>query len=463
MQWLPPQHALHQDGARVKQLRLGNQWGGKTTAGLVEIDWWCTGRHPHLETRRPPVEAWVVCASWSQSVAIQKKFWELCSKEELDPRTVFDDVKGFRGKNPVIRYTNGSIVRFKTTRQGGLNLASATIDVALLDEPTAQRVFEELRKRLLRRRGTLILTFTPINAPVEYLRELAEVGKISDHHFRLEARHLIPVGATEPMLLDDGTPMDADWIAEVRSNTLAREEPIVVDGEWETRVEGRLFRAFDSRVGGRHVVAELPPNPDLDLDLAIGIDHGWSFKQVAVLVGLDRSADGFPHVYVLDEYVGEGETTEDHDAAGILSMLQRWGVSWGDLVEVRGDKPYEEARVVGPVGRKSNADLMRALRTQLRLKRTAQLVPPIRQAKTGKGGGRGSIDRGCTWLHRAMVRDRFTVLSRCERLIGALERWDYTDSDEKDPIDALRYSTWRWAMRGSSFAREGREATVYVY
>lgn len=461
MLWLPHQRELLESLRTTKLLRIGNQWGGKSTAGLAEVDWRCTGKHPYIDVRNPPIEAWIVCASWSQSVAIQKKFWELCDRDELAADTVFDPMRGFRGKNPAVKYKNGSIVRFKTTNQGGLNLAGATIHHVLIDEPTEQRIYEELKKRLLRTGGTLTLTLTPINGPTAYLRELCERGAVEDIWYPLRPEQLVPVGRELPIRREDGVYMDDDWIQQTRDETLDLEEPVIVDGEWETRAVGRVFSAFDPRpTGGAHITEELPGG---EFKLCLGVDHGQKdFKQVALLVGVDISDPKAPTVHILAEYVGEGNTLPEDDARGILAMLAQFGWDWIDLDHARGDKPYDGARKARRVIRKSNAELARALRDELGLRaKRRPLVPPIRQAKTGAGGGRGSVDRGCTWLHRAMLRpDGFTVHPRCARLIEALEKWDFRDNDFKDPIDALRYATWDYAMKGRT---SGRGASVYVY
>lgn len=456
LRWLPPQEAFHRDEAHIKLLRLGNQWGGKTTAGLAEVDWHCTGRHPYHPVRPPPVEWWIVCASWAQSVAIQAKFWALCSRDELDDRTVFDPVKGFRGKSPVVRYRNGSIVRFKTTRQGGLQLAGATVHGVLIDEPTEQRIFGELRKRLLKTAGYLFLTLTPINGPVDYLRDLAQAGAISDHHYALRPEYLVPIGASAPLTLDDGTPMDAAWIEQIRSETLPHEAPIVIDGEWEVRAEGNTFRAFDTRTTeGRHIREALP---DRDLRICLGVDFGErTFKQIAVLVAVDVSAGDEPAVHVLDERVGDGLTTAEQDAEAILGMLEDWGLSWYDLHTAYGDRPHDGPRL----GRKGIKELSRAVAKVL--KKRGQLRGPveIRQAKTGIGGGKGAVHRGCAWLHRAMVAEnRFTIRPRCVRLIESFQKWAWQDDDWKDPIDALRYALWPYAMRGVATKTRNN---IYLY
>ena len=78
--WLPVQASFLADPSPIKLLRAGNQVG-KTMAGLAEVHFQALGRHPLRQVAaRPPGarwEAWVVCASWPQSLAIQEKLWQV--------------------------------------------------------------------------------------------------------------------------------------------------------------------------------------------------------------------------------------------------------------------------------------------------------------------------------------------------------------------------------------------------
>jgi hypothetical protein len=450
MQWLPPQDAFHRDDSSVKLLRTGNQLG-KTTAGLTEVHWRCMGVHPHFDTQEPPIEAWVICASWSQSLAIQAKFYAIAQRY-LKAGHRFDAVNGFHANRPAAIYENGSIVRFKTTQQGGLNLAGATIDVALFDEPPASpRIFEEVRKRLMRKQGTLLMALTPVNAPCEWLRELCEAGQVSDHHFRLEPETLIPVGDTEPLELPDGRPMDADWIDEIRRNTLPQEVPVVVDGEWEMRIEGRVFSQFDVT---QMVYDE---EPDGKLEVCIGIDHGTKVgKECAVLVLVDTSGDS-DRVIIWDEYIGAENTSTAQDARGILEMLKRNRLRWSQLDHVWGDRLY----IRGTADTKSNWELTESIARILSVP-SRSLSPQIRTVKRGRGRGAGSVNAGCRYLHQSMIHaGHFQVHPRCESVIDALQKWDYRDDDNKDKIDALRY-----ALQGHIFAPRRRQRPrqrLYLY
>lgn len=439
VRWTPPQHEFLACDAPRKLLRAGNQIG-KTWAGLAEVIYRALGTHPYLKTRPPPVEIWVVCTTWPQSVGVMKKFWELVPKDAVRSPQSFDPRYGFGKDNPAVVFRNGSIVRFRTTNQGAEALAGATIDFVLIDEPTDEDIYRELDRRLTRTAGALALTLTPVNRPTEYLRALTESGCVADLHHRMTPDAFVPLGSRGPLTLPDGTPLDAAWIAAQRKLVLPRYEPVVIDGEWECRVGEAVFPAFDRRSHVKDVRAA-------GYRLHVGWDHGeGDYREVAVLVGVD--CDGpHPRVAVLAEYAGDGLSTPDVDAEGVIDALAAAGVEWGQLRGSIGDKPTQ-----GRLSRRSNADLERALAREIRRRggsATDAIRPPIAQAKTGRGGGAGSLWRGAEWLHRAMLRPgHFAIHPRCERTILSLERWDGgRDSEWKDACDALRYGVWPYAIK----------------
>ncbi len=437
IRWLPGQLRFLQSDSRRKLYRAGNQSLGKTTAGLADVHWTAAGAHPYLRRPRPPTESWVICQSWSQSVSIMGKFWKLIPKAQLDPSTEFDPRVGFRGRNPMVQYRNGSIVRFKTTGQGAGNLAGATIHHVLIDEPTHPRLYEELNKRVLKTGGSISLCMTPINGPVAWLREMVEQGQVEDIHTPLTPEALIPVGSHGPLRLDDEhrTPMDADWIAELRRMTIPADAPVVIDGEWETRVSGRLFVAWDASTMKSAVL------PGGSVELYLGIDYGAgdrAYAQTAVLVAVQNYTSGgrrYQRIHVLDERTADGTTTSKQNAASVLDMLKANGISWRDLDGIFGDKPVRSRFV-----QKSNVTMMGDIARLLGVTFN-RLEPRIKRAKSGRGNRPGSVSEGCAFLHQAMVRGDFRVHSRCSRLLEGLDKWDYTTSHPlKDIIDALRYS-----------------------
>lgn len=456
--WRPlrRQFSFLSSAAPRRLLRAGNQWG-KTTAGVVDLLAYATGNNPWnpKATTKAPIQAWVICASWSQSLVIQAKIHDLIPLDLLHPDTAYDEAQGFSPiRAPVIRIRHKSggysTIRIKTMDQGGLRLSSATIDYAWFDEPPkTPRIYTEITKRVMRAGadGRIILTLTPVNAPVQWLQELAEAGKVEDHHARMEPAEFCLMRrtaagkwqeTTEPVRLRDGTPADLPWITAQIADTLPHEVPVVCHGEWRMAAGAPIFTAF------RPDMVTTKPPPD-DATLGLGIDYGVRvFSQTGLLVAWDSDEDDAA-LWVLDEYVGEHETTEDDDAEGILDMLDRNDLRWENLDWAHGDKAFTAGSGKRTISLKSNQRLERALARSRRARahsiaRTGP-VPPIRPAKRGAAGRSGSVEYGCTFLHRMMVAGRFWIHPRCERTIGAIQNYDMTqNSDESHNIDGLRYA-----------------------
>jgi len=215
-------------------------------------------------------------------------------------------------------------------------------------------------------------------------------------------------------------------------------------------VDGEFDAAFDR---GRHIVAELATPPANRRKLALGIDHGSQARtETAVLVQVDESQE-YPAVHVLDCIEGgEGQSIEE-DAANIISMLARNGLTWADLDHVMGDIPhYGGSRLV----KKSNQDLAYEIMRQLyphRKRTSLSLTPPIRTAKAGKGSGpRGSVMRGVAWIHRALMRPgQFKIHPDAMRIVECVERYRGGSTDPAGHlIDALRYALDPWIRRGQT-------------
>jgi len=439
MRWLPAQHSLLSATERVVLLRCGNQSQGKTTAALAEAIYRCIGHHPLKAIPSAPVEGWIITASWSQSLAIQQKLWELLPKAALDPSVEFDPVKGFRGRNPAVRFLNGSLLRIKTARQGGLALAGATIDFAIFDEPPPDaRIYGEVQKRVQHRAGTVILSLTPVNAPVDWLREEVEAGRIRDLHFRLEPQNLCFHGTDQPIRLTDGTLCDATWIEQVEAETLSWEAPVTIHGEFEFRHTDRIFENFHET---EHVIPNLLSSqvaPQGSVTLTFGADYGLDrLRTAACLAAIDESGK-HPKVYIIGEYSPDRSSTLDMDAAAVLSMLSARGVQWSELDYAWGDVAYSGKRGIN--AKKSNSAMLEALEDALGT--TRGLRPIIRGVKTGKGAGRGAVFRGYRWLNDAMIRPgHFFIDAACTRTIECFNKFNGGDrAPEKDQIDSVRYA-----------------------
>ena len=416
-----PQRDFLSCTAPVAMLRAGNQLG-KTWAGLVDVIYRCLGSSPYQPVAPAPIEAWIICFSWEQSLSVQAKFHALVPKTALKPGVEFGIGKGYTGRVPIVRFRNGSLVRFKTTNQGSLGLASATINHVLIDEPPPPDIWGELCARVLRNRGRIRLTMTPIGRPVEWLRKLVEQGEVVDLHYSLTVENTTPIGG-RPLL----TQAEIDGLA---ARYLPQERAQRLHGDWDKGfIEGRIFEGFDV---DKHV-SDLPPFGEVQI--GIGIDHGTDAgSQVATLTAISRTGgvEGNPRIWVLDQCISDGLTTPEQDARDIMGMLKRNGLVLESVDRWVGDRKHGGKRWGG---RKSNALLQQGFERELRLPIGSL---PFRVRTAWKPSG--SVFEGARILHAAMLRGDFFVHSRCKGLIDDLSHWTGDDDNHKHGIDSLRYS-----------------------
>lgn len=443
----PPQLALWQCPSKRRLLRGGNQVTRKTTAGCVEALWWCTHRHPYRKTPSRPVVVLFVCVAWQQSLAIQKKLWDLCPKDALRPGQTWDDQHGLGTKSPCLVFADGSVIWIRTENQGAKNMAGWTVDLIVYDEPPkSRRIYSELERRLTATNGDFVITMTPINAKIDWVREECEAGRMTDLHFRCTPEmFVLPDGTVTTVPGDDGPiPQDAAWIATQRKSVPHYEEPVTIDGEWECRSQGRVFRAWDAsrmRIPGL-MDSAVGPKGKRGWYL-LGIDYGDDrLRTAAVLVWVSEVADpkDQPAVHVLAEYVPEVSTTVGDDAKGILAMLASRGLSWHHLAGAFGDKRYTDA--AGKLTKKSNAMLEAAISSELG-QGGRKTSPPVHSAKRGEGAGAHAVWASVRWMDRSMLTPRhFFVDASCVRFIEALDDWDGTERHpRKDVLDGVRYAT----------------------
>jgi len=443
----PPQMAFWTCPSRRRLLRTGNQVGGKTTAACIEGLWWATHTHPHRRTPAGPVQIWFICVSWSQSLAIQRKMWALTPKPAItdETRARYTAERGFGANTPVMTFLDGSQIWFRTGKQDPLDQAGATLHLVLYDEPPKrQRNFSELERRLTRTGGEMALTMTPVNARVDWIKEMADTGALTDLHFRCTPEMLtLPNGTV--LRTEAGDAMDAEWIAGERRKVLAFEEPVLIDGEWEMRADGQVFEPWDPT---RHVVPRLYEHPDVGpkgrkVRLVLGIDWGDESLRTAAVLCAVQTADerrGIPgRVWILDEYVAQAATTVAMDADAVLAMLAARGLSWRMLASAHGDKRYTDAR--GRITRKSNFLFDAAIARRLGLA-SDRPVPRVRNAKRGERRGAGALWLSIRWMcERMMTPGGWAVDAGCSHLADALSVWDGTSMHRsKDVIDALRYA-----------------------
>ena len=439
VRWTAPQGTFLRyvdERNRPVLLRTGNQWLGKSTAGIGDAILRCLGRHPtDVRGQRGPIVAWAISPTNTHSIGLQSKAWQLAPKHEIVSGQEFDDVKGFRGRYPALKFANGSIIHFRTTKQGALTLSGATIDHVLIDELTTPRVYNELRKRVARRNGTIRLTLTPINAPADWLRELCAQGEVVDLHFKCRPEYCIPEGEEEPLRdPKSGRAMDAAWVADFRASSPEDERPVVIDGQWQIEHKDRELAGWSDNFA----FDERRPLPQF-AEYGLGVDYGEaSDRSVCVLVGWSPEGGA----WVLGEWCGDGRTPLLEQAAGIRTMVRRRGLHLRDVRHLVGD--INSAGPHGQIGSMNEA-LSAALAKVAATHRDPALPPGYGFRPANKR--KGSVDYRLRMLNAALSDRRLWVHESCNRLLNSMRQFKPGSREAKvlkDPLDALGYIVEQW-------------------
>lgn len=427
-----PQRLFVSDPSPQVLWRDGNQIG-KSFALAYDIIHRCRGTHPYVKVRKPPINVLVISVSHEQMVPLHEKLWDLAPKSEIDPDAYFTPGRGISGKPPRLVFYNGpgagSVIHFATYKQGSTRIAGGTYDLVICDEPPVESLYGEVKPRLLRKRGMLKIAMTPTpDMPDQtWLREIVEADGIVEHNYGLTEEACWPEGGLTPWLRQDE-------IDEYSAGLLEIEREMRMRGAWEPVISGRWLTGF----GDDNVSTKRPPAGAL---LGVGIDHGMvqRGKQAMVLAAFVGVNTDRPTAYYLDEYVASGFTTPEQDAAAILTMLRRNGLTYDDIDEWIGDRPMRSMRFET---KKSNSTLRAEL--ALKLNRPRERTRFIRIPKKFDGSviyGFRLMNTLCERRDADDVPHAF-YHPRCEQLIEAARRFAGDSRDpHKDVLDAARYIT----------------------
>lgn len=452
--WTEPQAEYLRSTAKRKLLRMGNG-GGKSRVCLADVKYRASKTHPFrpdINRRKGPTKQWIVTVSWKQAVPLMHQFKEMLGPNELRQSPSWDDARGWGKDSPTLIWPDGSSVGWRTMRQGPLAHAGAELDHILIDEPCLMEHYRELERRVYRRNGEISHGMTPVNAPgdLQWERDMCADGLIEDLNFPMDQR-LFRFTDGEIRRLVDGTICDEAWIAEQIKAVPLQYREIVINGGWdEIVVDGAFSETFSE---SKHVHEFVLDGAEL---LQLGIDHGsQAFTETAVLVAVDPRTE-YPSIYVLDEYEATKDSPAERDARAILDMIGRHragakSLTWSSLKRATGDIAHYGGR--GRINKKSNQELSYEIARELKLGKHQALTPPIWTAKTGAGSNpRGSVYRGVSWLHKALLRDgQVTIHPRCKSLIEALKSYRGGSTDPFGHlVDAFRYSLDPQIVKGQT-------------
>lgn len=407
----PVHLAFLRSGSRFRLLRAPSQ-SGKTTAGAYRLITACLGVDPHDPAPRPPpLHVRVVCHSWHQSLVIQRKIDELMPVGVLDDECVFHPVRGY--KHRTISFRNGSTAVIVTATQGRLALASATCDGIWIDEPPPEDIYAESVSRLVQTDGWLMMTLTPVGAPLAWLRAAVDDGAIEDHHYGLSV---------------DACPwMTQEQVEQAVRACLPSQRAQVIRAEWDGVTPDRFLDGFTVE----RSVSDLLDYSG-DAQVLITMDHGTRPGHEVALLVYRWTAHGARHAHVWDEYISPGRTTEVQDAMAILSMLERHGLSIHSVDAARGDINSAGKSHARHTVNKAFEDAFAALAGG----RSFQVERPRK--------GPGSVLRSARVINTALLDERLRIHPRCKTLIQAAMHWRGDDDEHKHRIDALGYGVYDW-------------------
>lgn len=438
--WTRPQQALFDS-----PYRLTVWWGangiGKSKA-LAELA--RRALASELSWQKPGPKVVILAGNtWSQLGSTLRYLWEMVDRGWFKAGIRYEG-GGIKGQRLAVYDIVGGPGKGGELRLGTFdaeNLAGPRADVVISDEPLPERVYNELWPRLLGRNGRMYMGFTPTlgtSTKLDYLWALVDApGQQVAGQIQTE------------LTLDAVTPQGGLWprpwmtqqeIDEFLAGISAVEADMRAGRSRQPRRHTAYFSAWGPHLmGSCQVGIDIPPGTRL----GIGIDHGSRpGAQRAMLVACGGT-DLLARAWVIDEYQGDGRTESEEDAAGIVSMIVRNGLTLGDIDLWIGDRAHGGDR---RGGMKSNERLKRAIAAHLGHDVrgrgwSAKLPKALRHMETPVKYDR-SVWEGCEILHRLMVGNtpRLRVAMHCAALNTDLSSWQGAKLDpHKDGIDALRY------------------------
>lgn len=282
------QEIFHSSPAR-KRLFAGGNRSGKTTGGATEIVWWATGKHPFLETPKPPVRLRAVTvdfinglskimlpeiARWMPPSELRNSSWEDSYNKEL--RTLTLD--------------NGSFIEFMSHDQDLDKFAGTSRHGIWFDEECPEEIYHECLLRLLDTEGSMWMTLTPLEGMGWVYDELYEKAKTDDSIFALVVE------------MTDNPYLNSTEAEAFLSGLSEEEKKIRMKGQF-IQIGGLIYPMFNRE---KHILEPFIP-PENWLHFA-SLDHGFNNPTAWLWCAVDP--DG--RVIVYDEHYESGKVVSQH-------------------------------------------------------------------------------------------------------------------------------------------------------
>lgn len=435
---------VHQSQSRLRFVRKPNQVGGTYSMG-AEIWWAALDLHPYRPPIAPGAPIWVMLTDLKDEyVTVCEKLWSIAPRHRLADGCKYVQSKGFlyRGAKMLV-LDNGRRVEFKSGTQDAMAVESGTVGAAFVNEPPTAAHLSGLLQRCSFHAAPVLMNFTPVGRPLEWLRALVEGEPERDIPPQVPGWEVFrPALTVEDCTTVRGQVIRSQESIDAQVSLMSPWERAQRQfGAWEGETADRRFEAWGQRLV--FTDAELE---DVEFEMVrAGIDHGeGDRKQCAYIVGLMHTEGLAPSVWVLSEYAAEAGSGPTEDTEGLLRALEDCGLTVYHLERIRGD--INSAGKLGE-GQRYNAILDRHIAAALGCQESPRRI----QAPDKR---RGSVNAGEVALSHAMREDRFRVHESCTHLIHALKHYrGPKDQDLKDPIDAVRYAVADVLLRARAKAQ----------
>lgn len=242
------QLGFHKSDARVRLLLGGNQ-SGKTIAGIVESIWTALGIHPYRRVRVPNRGRIVASLGFEEGAGqvIVPKILEWLPKNVL-AKPPKNNQAGIPAHWELV---NGSTFNILSGEQETKVFEGWTGDWAWVDEPCRRDIYEATRRGLIRQKGRMWMTMTPLAEPWLYndLWMPAITGERQDvKAFIID---------TYDNCVDNGGFLDRAEIEAFESDIPEDLKETRIHGKFR-HLSGRVYPEFDAKI---HVVEPFPIPP----------------------------------------------------------------------------------------------------------------------------------------------------------------------------------------------------------
>lgn len=419
------QRAAVLDPARNVIVRKGNKVGGTT---LLSWTAWAFLLDIHPRLRRPrgrPAVVLYAAADLENAYAddVCRSLHEFHTPAALSPACRYSETEGYRAHgHRSLLLRDGSRIVFRSGRQEGLAVAGIWADLVLVNEPPRRNLWGEIMRAAGQAQAPVLMSFTPL--PPEGLPrddDLQWLQTIIADRAAGWSEHVVPLA---PDTAPHRTPAA---IAEQVANMHPWERPQRQGAAWEGPAPARSLANWDdTQVWRGDGWERLPGAGEGEIRLGLGADHGELGGHEVVLLIAWRGRGRDALLWVVDEYQSPERTTIAQDAAAVIRMLARHGLSPAEIDEARGDvNTMGKSRLTSV-----NAELSRELASQ-----STGKAPRFQAADKGAG----SVALGVRLIDNGLGERRVWVHERCQGLRRALRRWKGDDDDFKHWIDSWRY------------------------